>query len=360
MELKSIDRMGASDVASGQRPSRARLLAALPRLSSTTAALRNRAYETAPCMLTGDRILIWQDSGPLKVIGEMSCRMADTMLALAVDSLSHIEPRLEGFESFVPTETCTALVEHALSPLLSLLERLAGVPIECDGYKRGPPAEADGVSIGFALFESSLRPVLRGCVRMGHDAWQALDFSRAVTLDARRHLVVPIRLSIELGRCRLSASELAQLALGDALRPDQRIASDATGLPVTLVNSSGRLSYLARVSGNELTLENSVNADVTTSAATLADQDAAPSDAGSNDMLSDVECDLTFELGSMRLTVADIAKLRAGLTMRLGVRLQEQPIRLLVNGRLIARGELAAIGDELVVVVTDTSRLPHV
>jgi flagellar motor switch/type III secretory pathway protein FliN len=44
----------------------------------------------------------------------------------------------------------------------------------------------------------------------------------------------------------------------------------------------------------------------------------------------------------------------------MGVRLQEQPIRILVNGRLMARGELAVVGDELVVVVTDTSRLPQV
>jgi tRNA U34 5-carboxymethylaminomethyl modifying enzyme MnmG/GidA len=41
-------------------------------------------------------------------------------------------------------------------------------------------------------------------------------------------------------------------------------------------------------------------------------------------------------------------------------RLQEQPVRILVNGRMLARGELAAVGDELVVVVTDTSRLPVV
>lgn len=359
MELKSMDRMGGGDAASGPRPSRARLLAALPRLHSTTVALRNRAYESAPCMVAGDRILIWQDSGPVKTVGEMSCRMADTPLALAVDSLSHIEPRLEGFESFVPTETCTALVEHALSPLLSLLERLAGVPIECDGYQRGHAAEGEGVSIGFALFETSLRAVLRGWVRMSHDAWQALDFSRATTLDPRRHLAIPVRLSIEVGRCRLTASELAHLAPGDALRPTQQIARHEPTLPVLLTSSSGRVSVLARVSGNELTLENFVNTEVTSPPASM-DPGAAPSDSGSNDLLSDVECDLTFELGSMRLTVADVAKLRAGLTMRLGVRLQEQPIRVLVNGRLIARGELAAIGDELVVVITDTSRLPHV
>jgi flagellar motor switch/type III secretory pathway protein FliN len=33
---------------------------------------------------------------------------------------------------------------------------------------------------------------------------------------------------------------------------------------------------------------------------------------------------------------------------------------VLVNGKLLARGELAAVGDELVVVFTDTRRLPGV
>jgi len=32
----------------------------------------------------------------------------------------------------------------------------------------------------------------------------------------------------------------------------------------------------------------------------------------------------------------------------------------MVSGRMIARGELAAVGDELVVVVSDTTRLAHV
>jgi flagellar motor switch/type III secretory pathway protein FliN len=60
------------------------------------------------------------------------------------------------------------------------------------------------------------------------------------------------------------------------------------------------------------------------------------------------------------MSVAEVARLRAGQALRMGVRLQEQPIRILVNGRLMARGELAVVGDELVVVVTDTSRLPQV
>jgi type III secretion system YscQ/HrcQ family protein len=361
MEVNPFDRFHA-ELMAGQRPSRARLLSALPRLTGTTVTARNRVYQTPPCMVSGDRVLIWQDSGPINTIGELACRVADAPLALAADSLSRVEPRLEGFESFVPTDTCTALVEHALSPVLSILERLTGVPVECDEFRRGPPAGVggDGVSLSFALLESSMQPVLRGWVRTTPEVWQSMDFSRVTALTMQRHLSVPARLSVEAGRCRLSARELHSLAVGDALRPINRLPSHSAGMQVLLTNVSGRFSLSAYVEGDELVLEKHVNTEVSaTPNATLDDPNGSQAQAGS-DLLSDIECDLSFELGSMRLTVADIARLRAGQTMRLGVRLQEQPVRLLVNGRLIGRGELAAVGDELVVVVTDTSRLPHV
>ena len=86
---------------------------------------------------------------------------------------------------------------------------------------------------------------------------------------------------------------------------------------------------------------------------------AAPSGT-SDELLNDIECELTFQLGALRMTVAEIAQLRVGQSLMPGVRLQDQPIRLLVNGRQIGRGELAAVGDELVVVVTETGGLPAV
>jgi flagellar motor switch/type III secretory pathway protein FliN len=45
--------------------------------------------------------------------------------------------------------------------------------------------------------------------------------------------------------------------------------------------------------------------------------------------------------------------------VRLGVRLVDQPVRIMVSGRMLGRGALAALGDELVVVVTETKALPE-
>lgn len=345
----------------GQRPSRAKLFAALPRLSGSTVAMRNRMYQAPAFMVSGDMILIWQDVGAMTSIGELACRVGTAPLSVSADSLSRLEPRLEGFESFVPTDTCTALVEHALTPVLQLLERLSGIPIECDEFRRGPPIGdgPDGVNVGFTLLESSAKLLLRGRVRTTIEAWQSMDLKRAVSMAPQRQFSVPVRLSIELGRCRLMAREVALLAPGDALRPASRIDRYASSLPLLLTNISGRFAIAARVLGDELILEKPVSNDVDTSPPSVTLDDPSQSNAG-YDLLNEIECELSFELGSMRLTVADIARMRAGQTMRLGVRLQEQPVRLLVNGRLIGRGELAAVGDEMVVVVTDTSRLPTV
>ena len=365
--MTPVERPPSADVG-GARASRARLFAALPRLSGTAIALRNRAYRAAPTMLSDERIFIWQDLGPMNTIGELACRVGDWQLALAADNLSRVEPRLEGFEAFVPTDTCAALVEHALSPVLTLLERLMGVPVECNEFRRGAPTNvpSDEVRVGFIVLESNLQPVLRGWVRTTPDAWHQMDFSRVLALPSSRSRVVPVRLSLQIGRCPLSARELRDLAVGDALRSTPRIERHASSLPVLLTDggSTGgsRFSIRARVSGDQLTLEYPVTATLDPQPDNAAADAAVDSADGTphGDLIDDIQCDVSFELGSLRMSVADIGRLRAGQSMRLGVRLQEQPVRVLVNGRVLARGELAAVGDELVVVITDTSRLPLV
>ena len=191
------------------------------------------------------------------------------------------------------------------------------------------------------------------------ELWQQMDFSRAVSLPCRRMQEVPVRLALQFGSSRMALRDLRSLVTGDALRTTPRIARDADDLSVLLKASGSGFSIRGRVTGDALTLEHFMNTGIEHHPA-HSGFDSAENNAQSDDLIGDIECDVTFELGSLRLKVADIGRLRAGQTLRLGVRLQEQPVRVMVNGRWIARGELAAVGDELVVVVTDTSRLPPV
>jgi type III secretion system YscQ/HrcQ family protein len=351
------------------RASRARLFAALPRLSSSTVALRNRFYGSAPLVLPQGRTLVWQDVGALATVGELRCGVAAqaaeatgslATLAIAADHLSHLEPRLEGFEAFIPGETCTLLVENALSPVLALLERALGVPLRGGDFLRHPqmpdhtgmPHET---TLGFAIYEEPAKPAMRGWVRTGTEVWQQMDFERVMTAITRRTQEIPLRFSLRVGTARLRWAELRALQVGDALRSTPAPSRHQEHLHVSLCAAGRQPLLSARISGETLTLEHFVN--------TLAEHrnanDGDDNPDATGDLADDIECDVSFELGSLTMKVSELGRLRAGQTLRLGVRLQEQPVRVLVNGRWVARGELAALGDELVVVITDTSRLPH-
>lgn len=361
--MNSVERFSAVDPAAG-RASRTRLFAALPRLSNAAVAVRNRVYGTAAVVLSDNRILVWQDSPGVQPSGELMCRIGNWPLAIAADNLGRIEPRLEGFESYVPSETCAVLVENALSPIIALMERLTGNSLVFEDFRRGaaPASLGSEISVGFCVFESDMQPLLRGWVRAAPEVWQQMDFARVYALPCRRVRDVPVRMSVQIGTSRLKVSELRALVAGDALRMSPRTARDAESLSVHLTAGGSRFFIRARVAGDALTLEHIVNTSVDHQNPLSDGNDFTGSGEGGDDddLVGDIECDVTFELGSLRLKVSDIGRLRSGQTLRLGVRLQEQPVRVMVNGRWIARGELAAVGDELVVVVTDTSRLPQI
>ncbi len=346
--------------AGAQRISRARLFSALPRWSSTAISVRNRVFASDPLILSDERILIWLDPGPFTPSGELVCAVGQWKLSVAADSLWRLEPRLEALETFVPADTCSALVENALNPVLTALEQLVGMPLEPGDFVRGRQVDADPseVTVGFVILERTLRPLLRGWVRTSPDIWQAADFTRAPSLPLRRISHVPVALSLRMGGCKLPLNEVMALQAGDALRLAVPAFSSDQSLPVHLTDGGGRvgagLRINARAVGDELVLESNMD--------TSPNQNAPAGEPGpsvdSIDRLGDIECDVAFEIATLRMTVAEVARLRQGQALRMGTRLQEQPVRILVNGRMLARGELAAVGDELVVVVTDTSRLP--
>lgn len=70
------------------------------------------------------------------------------------------------------------------------------------------------------------------------------------------------------------------------------------------------------------------------------------------DLLMNVPLAVTAELGKSKMTVRDILKLGVGSVVELD-RLAGGPVDLLVNSKLIARGEVVAIDDNFGVRVTE-------
>ena len=70
------------------------------------------------------------------------------------------------------------------------------------------------------------------------------------------------------------------------------------------------------------------------------------------DLLLDVPLDVTVELGRARLTIQDLLTLGPGSVVELD-KLAGEPLDILVNDRLVARGEVVVVNDKFGVRITD-------
>lgn len=83
------------------------------------------------------------------------------------------------------------------------------------------------------------------------------------------------------------------------------------------------------------------------------------SENGKNlDLLLNVSLQVTAELGKAKMNVRDILKLGTGAIVELD-RLAGGPVDLLVNNKLVARGEVVAIDDNFGVRITELIDQPE-
>ncbi|MDT0631255.1 flagellar motor switch protein FliN [Rubrivirga sp. S365] len=75
-------------------------------------------------------------------------------------------------------------------------------------------------------------------------------------------------------------------------------------------------------------------------------------------LLSDVELEVTVELGRRRLPLADVLRLTTGSVVELD-KMVGQPLSVFANGRLIAEGEAVVIDDQFGVRVTGLASTPR-
>ena len=76
------------------------------------------------------------------------------------------------------------------------------------------------------------------------------------------------------------------------------------------------------------------------------------SEQGSMDLLADVELDLTVELGRTSISVREVLQLGPGSIVELH-RLAGEPVDILVNGKLIAKGEVVVVDESFGVRLTE-------
>jgi flagellar motor switch protein FliN/FliY len=87
------------------------------------------------------------------------------------------------------------------------------------------------------------------------------------------------------------------------------------------------------------------------SALSVAEPAAAPPGRGL-DLMMDIPLEITVELGSATLTLAEVLALGPGSVIELN-RLPGEPLDLLANGHLIARGEVVVLNETFGVRLTE-------
>jgi len=95
--------------------------------------------------------------------------------------------------------------------------------------------------------------------------------------------------------------------------------------------------------------------EVTVSPASFAElrpQQAAQKETASLDMLLDIGLQVTVELGRAKMNIRDILTVGPGTVVELN-RVAGEPVDILINGKLIAKGEVVVIGDMFGVRVVD-------
>jgi flagellar motor switch protein FliN/FliY len=182
-----------------------------------------------------------------------------------------------------------------------------------------------------------------------------------------------------LGRLVLAVTAPLADNLPDGLQPAFTAAAAAFGVPVAALSDYGVADVAALMPGpgeqahGLLLIDGDVHkatlafvAPAAAPAAPVAEHEFAPLPApaggsqrssaaglsGPIELLHDVEMGVTVELGRTRMLVRDILELSPGSVIELD-RAAGSPIDVLVNGTLIARGEVVVIDEEFGIRITE-------
>jgi flagellar motor switch protein FliN/FliY len=85
-----------------------------------------------------------------------------------------------------------------------------------------------------------------------------------------------------------------------------------------------------------------------------ADAGAAPEGAMGLGVLMDMPVKVTVEVGRVAITLGELCRLGAGALLKLD-REAHQPADILVNGKVVARGEIVTVNESYGVRITDVS-----
>jgi flagellar motor switch protein FliN/FliY len=150
------------------------------------------------------------------------------------------------------------------------------------------------------------------------------------------------------GVLEAAATSGGPVALGSVTEVDAEAAlAQEPGYVVFPMTADGKVHAVLAIAMSERVEQRSGSASGSASGSVSGSGSRA-----AYDLLLDVEMDVTAELGRTRMTVRSLLDLEPGAIVELD-RMAGSPVDLLVNGRLIARGEVVVVDEEFALRVTE-------
>jgi flagellar motor switch protein FliN/FliY len=240
-----------------------------------------------------------------------------------------------------------AAAAHALAAVLP-----AGSPLTAGTPSRDRPATAPAGQAACAHFGGTVSGEV--VVVVGQDLIEALRDSPMGELDLAR----AVQPALEAAVGTLGPVVVDPAMVMDATAALDAMAGTGAAIYVPLLDGATVRAMLALIMGDRPAAEPVAVATAGTGmgaggtgVGALAEPGPAPG-RGGLDLLHDVEMEVTAELGRTRMTVRDLLSLSPGAIVELD-RTAGSPADLLVNGRLIASGEVVIIDENFGLRITD-------
>ena len=238
----------------------------------------------------------------------------------------------------IPNEVITHL-ESATAALTRQLSAGSGWTIEAEVA----PTEIDGSRVVVAMLADDVRialmmmsPFARGLI-VGPPPADSLEEALELGFAAAARVLESV-----LGRT-LTLGTLTESTPDEAVR-----SMGGATISFRLLDGDNHVASFVIATSFEITVE----PDVETPVFDQIPEGSAPLAHHPVSMLADVEMGVTVELGRAKLSVAEILSLTIGSVIELD-RLAGSPVDVLVNGTLIARGEVVVIDEEFGVRVSE-------
>lgn len=233
-----------------------------------------------------------------------------------------------------------------LQDFLAVLLPGGAVQVEHIGFARETAGLQLPAEVAFSLARESHKTKCYGCIRFQSPAaadllvgaWQQLSPASEPTIPP---FLIPVH--VEIFSTQLKGEDLARLRRG-ALVP---VGAPFEGKDVLVTVGWGRQFVASGVINQKIV---TLQGELTPMEESTAGGPVSLSELSG---MENIDVQFTVELATCSLPLSELSRLGAGSTLNLGLPHEPPLVRLCVNGKAVATGELVVLGQSLGVQIVD-------